>query len=181
MPDQNRIYWLHSKGYCTRCKAKDAYTMVGHWLCAECSAKKQKKRKETDIANDRNGKARELRRKRREAGVCTICGGELSSDDGVRCSKCSKKWRGYSLRYNDRHQGESDINLPRGGNGICYQCNKLPAIPGKKLCEACYERSAAHARSLSGKGAGTWRKEVNAFWISKGASANSEKSSPRNG
>ena len=123
MPDLDRPYWLHSMGYCTRCKTKDAYTMTGHWLCAECSKLKAERRRKANQLNDKNGKARELRKQRREAGVCTMCGGELFPDDGARCSQCSAKQHGYQQRYKDRHRGESDINIPRGSNVICYQCN----------------------------------------------------------
>jgi hypothetical protein len=30
-----------------------------------------------------------------------------------------------------------DVNWPRGANGYCWQCNKAPAIEGKRLCADC--------------------------------------------
>lgn len=39
---RERRQWLHAHHLCADCKKEDAYTMVGHWYCAECAEKKRK-------------------------------------------------------------------------------------------------------------------------------------------
>lgn len=158
-----RQSWLHSLGLCVKCKTRDAYTMAGHWLCAECSAAKNARTRQRRRETDRNGKERATRAARRQFGLCTSCGAALAPGGGTLCKRCAGKRKTYRLRYEAKHRPA--YNWPRGDNGICYQCNKEPVLPGKRTCRRCYERTAAQARQLNGGGK-TWRREVDGFWKS---------------
>ena len=70
----------------------------------------------------------------------------------TRCADCVEKdteqrrrKRGYQKRVERLPKERPEDNRPRGGNGICWQCNKLPALEGKRLCPFCYEKNVAVA------------------------------------
>lgn len=122
-------------GLCTRCGREDAYTMAGRSMCAECAenARERKARQYADddrrqrmYAQHRNGK-----QKRRDAGICPECGRPATPEYST-CEYCRAKHRNYMRRYRN--------TAPRGENGLCWQCNKNEAIPGKRVCQTCYER-----------------------------------------
>ncbi len=153
--------WLHSKGLCVDCKQRDAFTMNGRWRCAECGEKYNQRtselrkggrgKKEQEAANRRNAE-------RREAGLCVQCGKPAVSGK-TRCLRCLEQNRRSAARKFRRQYPET--NFPRGDNGICYLCNKQPALEGKKLCQSCYDLRAAQALKLPRDRNGHFWKKLN--------------------
>lgn len=132
---QTRQYLKHQHK-CRECRGIDAYTMNGRTHCAECAekiAERARKAREKDpkkYAEMQKG----IRDKRREEGKCTRCGRELPYQYSFKtCPLC----RIYGRNRLRNIRADTDKNV-RGYNGICYQCNKEPAIEGKKLCRSCY-------------------------------------------
>lgn len=145
-------------GLCTRCGREDAYTMAGRSLCSDCAeqeAARKRKRREKDPEAKRLSDKR-LREKRRKEGLCLWCGKPIAHGNYL-CERCK---RNDKVRRHERRIA-AGINWPRGDNGICWQCNMEPVIPGKKLCPACYEKaldSIQHCREAARDG------RKNHFW-----------------
>lgn len=150
MPEQFTITtkeWYHMKkaaGVCTKCRREDAYTMAGRSLCAECA--QYGREIMAKMWRDPSGAAKERHRQRdahrrderRMAGLCTLCGKEVETPY-TRCPNCRAKIRARK----ERKRREAGI-MPRGENGRCYLCNKAPALPGRRLCQACHDIAAAN-------------------------------------
>ena len=89
------------------------------------------------------------------AHCCTNCGRQdaLTLNGRSLCSVCLEKGLQYRIkrfgvtplailrdeREKRRAEKRAKVNYPRGGNGICWQCNKKPVKEGYKLCPECYE------------------------------------------
>lgn len=77
--------------------------------------------------------------------MCRECGGQdaYTLIGRTRCAECvtreterCRERRGYQPAGEKKEKPW--INRPRGGNGICWQCNKEPVMDGKRLCSECY-------------------------------------------
>jgi hypothetical protein len=60
------------------------------------------------------------------------------------CAACKVKHKLRKAKHQINHGW-----LPRGANGKCYQCNRAPAIEGKKLCQECYDKKIITLRKNS--------------------------------
>lgn len=134
---------LKKNGICRECKKQDAYTIGGRTLCYECSEKqrlyKQEKRKLPEYRERMLYSSRKRRARLIDEHKCPQCGNSLANNYKYKwCTKCLAKARVSRKSARERKTGgESSL---RGQNGICWQCNKLPVIFGKKLCNECYKQ-----------------------------------------
>ena len=122
----------------------DSRTISGKCHCLQC-AKKRSARQREQWDYGREKALRDARKARwKAAGLCSNCGGEREDETKAMCATCRLK---YQLRTAKRKikQGK----LPRGANGMCFQCMRAPAIEGKKLCRACYEKKIETLRKNS--------------------------------
>lgn len=92
---------------------------------------------------------KELREWRIAHHLCRECGKRdaFTMNGRTRCADCverdtarRREKRGYRPAWERVAKPKPFVNFPRGDNGICWQCNKLPAIDGKRLCPSCYEK-----------------------------------------
>lgn len=141
---------------CTQCGSKDAFTMNGRSMCAECIEKRREymsdyraKNREKMREYDRNLTAR-----RKASGICVKCGRDMNGDkDHVSCEYCRAK--------DAARQREKRATI-RWLDGVCYHCASEPVIPGKRLCQSCYEKacvSVANARECINKADHPWQKD----------------------
>lgn len=152
-------------GICRRCHSREAEP--NRVLCFECSEadrlayqrqdpEKKKAKQDRDTAMKRI-----IRAKRLESGLCPKCGKRPSLKDGL-CLQC----RGYLARYREKQRQKKGI-VPRSelrGNGLCYICGgKRPAMPGKCVCEACYE-DRLKAMEKCHEGHKRWLEEGDVWW-----------------
>lgn len=149
---------------CTQCGKEDAYTMMGRSRCADCAevARKSCEKARQDPVKYRKILDCNLNKKyrRKEAGLCPRCG-KPTNNGRVHCEECLKKER---MRYKRNKE-----YVERGEYGKCYICNKREAIPGKRLCEECYERNLKQFESVRQKGQETMRKSIEGYWKLKKA------------
>lgn len=121
---------------CRECHRRDAFTLNGMAMCAECTEKgrlrKQEYLQKPENRDRTNAAQRKKRAERAENGCCTNCGTLLHDGNYKLCPKCRAKCRKYKNRAT-RKRGIS----PRT-EGICWQCNKAPVMAERGLCEACY-------------------------------------------
>ena len=124
---------------CTKCGKQDAYTIYGKALCFECEKKARERQIKWYQANrDRQHDYRKRKREERKAaGLCPKCGKRRLEKGEKQCAYCRSRNRVYSERY----QRKNGVNYPRGDNGFCYRCNKVPAMEGRRLCEKCYGKT----------------------------------------
>ena len=129
---------------CVACGRMDRRTVAGGGLCLRCATKKADRRRETrDFQREKE--LRDARRGRfREAGLCTECGGKKEDPEMALCATCRLKAR---LGTTKRKIGRGWT--PRGSNGRCYQCNRAPALDGRRLCRECYEKKLVTLRRNS--------------------------------
>lgn len=141
--DENYKYYKQN-GICPQCGVREH--APGRVRCEICLAKnaesKQRKRELEDIEqrNSRLSKMNtyqnKMRVKRKSEGKCVWCGRSLSVYSTCFCPDCRVK----NQKNNERRKN----GIPRSERpmyGICYKCGKNPVIPGKRLCEVCYEQS----------------------------------------
>lgn len=133
----NKVYYK-SRQRCVLCGQQDAYTMNNRSLCAECAEKRR-----VLTANYRNEHPEQIKayraeyeKSRRAAGLCHACG-KPTENGRSRCPRCREK---ENRRRREKVREDGLVNLPRGENGICWTCNKRPALRGKRLCRECMER-----------------------------------------
>lgn len=156
--EQNAIYaretkaFFHSLHRCSECGTKDAYTMNGRWLCADCAEKyreynrKYYERNAETVAN----RSKALRNYRREHHLCTRCGKPLADDYPYNtCEVC----RANDNRKRCKRRREKGI-IPRSQwreLGLCMRCGAPNRMKGLlawehkeiELCEKCYWDSVA--------------------------------------
>lgn len=131
---------------CVDCRRKDARTVKGMSRCLQCSKKRANRSRELwDYEHKKE--LREARQARwKAAGLCSNCGHEKEEPDKSMCIDCRlrAKLRKEKFKINSGW-------LPRGANGKCYQCNRAPAIEGKRLCQECYDKKIATLRANAEK------------------------------
>lgn len=133
-----------SRGLCAKCGKRDAYTISGRTLCAECC----EKRKNRKIGEEERQHRKDYLRNRREVFAaqhkCTGCGAQLKENDThKRCATCRAYLRKKSAELRDKN-GVLRREL-YGEMDVCMKCGK-PRTPGlktkrgepSKLCAACY-------------------------------------------
>lgn len=76
--------------------------------------------------------------KRREAGLCTVCGEKAEGKS--KCEKCLGK---------DRERQKKRWNSTE--DGACRQCRKASATSGTKFCEGCREKQTRWRKKHSAK------------------------------
>lgn len=131
---------------CIDCGRKDARTINGKCQCLQC-AKKRADRSRELWDYDHEKELREARQARwKAAGLCSNCGHPKEEPDKALCINC----RVRAKMRKERHKINNGW-LPRGANGKCYQCNRAPAIEGKKLCRECYNKKIATLRANAAK------------------------------
>ncbi len=126
---------------CTRCHKQDAYTLGGRSLCAECAKKQRERGKKFRAIHRDDVRARNRKNylRAKAENRCPTCGRKKDwLDEEVSCYRCRIK----DGRRKREKLLSAGVNYPRGENGICWQCNKEPAIRGKKLCQKCYDMAS---------------------------------------
>lgn len=133
----NKAY-CKSRQRCTLCGQQDAYTLNNRSLCAECAEKRRVLAANYRKANPERIKAYRVKynKSRRAAGLCHTCG-KATGNGRSRCPRCQSK---ENRRRREKMREDGLANLPRGENGICWTCNKRPALREKRLCGECMER-----------------------------------------
>ena len=119
---------------CVKCGRMDARTLDGKTHCLHCSKLLAAMARQTyDPEHEKV-----LRDTRRAnwiaAGLCSTCGRPKEEPERAMCIDCRVKARMRKAKLKIKRG-----IMPRGVNGICYQCKKAPAIEGKKLCQTCYD------------------------------------------
>ena len=131
---------------CTECGRQDKRTIAGKSTCLFCATRRNKRQKE----NWDSEHQRELRRARKErwiaAGLCSQCGHPKEEPDKKMCCSCRVR-----AKLNEAKRRIKNGKLPRGANGMCWQCNRRPAIEGKKLCRECYEPKVENLRAIAAR------------------------------
>lgn len=142
-------YFMRKKHHrCTACGERDAYTMNGRALCAECCEKvnEYSKKRNAEPSNKETAriKRKQIYENRKSKGVCTRCGKRNAEARKTKCSYCLNKDK---LSHRVPNALSRDIAKDIG---VCYLCLKKPAMEGRCFCQDCYEKavkSIAYART----------------------------------
>ncbi|MBP5717860.1 MAG: hypothetical protein J6X53_02620, partial [Abditibacteriota bacterium] len=123
----NKAYYK-SRQRCVLCGGQDAYTLNDRSLCADCAEKRRIITKNYRDAHPEQIKAyrAEYDKTRRAAGLCHTCG-KPTKNGRSRCPGCQSK---ENRRRREKLREDGVVNLPRGENGVCWTCNKRPALHG---------------------------------------------------
>lgn len=156
-------------GVCVHCGEEDAYTMNGRSLCSECAEKwatwnRERKKKSQDARERAKQSQKKIYNTRREQGLCPYCGGKPAIGY-ITCDKCRAKSRKRANKCNERKYGIR----PRGEYGMCWTCNKNEALPGMRLCQTCYDKSA---KALDIANKTRIEKGIYPWWSDKGRKQN---------
>lgn len=134
--NQELYAWYKKMRICPQCGTNKA--APNRVRCEECLAKNaesaDKHRKIKPIAS-RKAYIKNLRKQRKENGLCIWCGKPICSTSTVFCIDCKIK----NQRRNDKRKSGMERS-ERYEYGLCYICGN-PAVDGKSLCEECYKRS----------------------------------------
>ena len=129
-----------AKQICVKCGRKDKYTVSGKNHCLYCSTKINTRSRELR-ATVKGDKLREQGKNRRaawkEQGLCSCCGGKREDLKYKMCIDCRMR---YKLARHKRERENGTAKKPRGADGRCWQCNRAPAMKGKRLCAECYTK-----------------------------------------
>lgn len=153
--EKERYAWLKAHHVCVCCAQEAAYkTGV---LCRACRARqnasnaeyKRRHPKTQEEIRKQNGKILDLRQQRKDSRCCPMCGRPVG-DGHVHCAHCRARMRQYY--QNHRKQKHDRISREIGMElGLCCWCLREQALPGRKLCAACYDKavkSIEHARQF---------------------------------
>lgn len=141
--DENYKYYKEH-GICPQCGVREH--APGRVRCEICLAQNaESKQRQRDAENEEQRserlsamkiRHRKMRGRRKDSGKCIWCGNPLSEYSTCFCLDCRIK----NQKKNERRKSD----IPRSERplyGICYKCGKNPVMPGRKLCETCYEQS----------------------------------------
>lgn len=96
-----------------------------------------KNRSEKAKENARRYQA-ELRQKAREKGLCIVCRKNIA-DHGVTCERCyQRNSASQRIRYEEKRRSKEYTDE-------CRKCHEK-RIPGKKLCQRCYDKAMANLK-----------------------------------
>lgn len=124
----NILYYL-SRGKCPRCGGKNRVE-PGRNLCVECRLGNNAQRVNT-------------RTRRREAGLCTVCGKPRDDEKYLTCSACREKIRKRKGKKKAAYQKSWYSRMREEGR--CVSCGKW-AEPGRARCRACQKKSTDAAK-----------------------------------
>ena len=141
--DENYKYYKEHE-ICPQCGVREhAPGRVRCEICLAQNAESSRRHRDKESKEQRNERLaavkihhRKMRSKRKDSGKCIWCGKPLSAYSTCFCPDCRIK----NQKNNERRKS----GIPRSERhlyGICYKCGKNPVIPGRKLCEICYEQS----------------------------------------
>lgn len=141
--DKNYKYYK-DHGICPQCGVREhAPGRVRCEICLAQNAESKHRQYEQETQEQRasrlssvNTYRKKMRSNRKNSGKCIWCGKPLSTYSSCFCPDCRVK----NQKNNERNKSD----IPRSERtlyGICYRCGKNPVIPGRKLCETCYEQS----------------------------------------
>lgn len=145
-------------GICPQCGTNKA---APHRVrCEECLSKNAESAKKCEENSPKNTGHKEyiknLRKQRKENGLCIWCGKLICSSSTVFCIDCKIK----NQRRNDRRKRGVDRS-ERHEYGLCYFCGKK-AVQGRKTCEDCYNRCVDNLpESKGGKNYENWKRQNN--------------------
>jgi predicted transcriptional regulator len=77
---------------------------------------------------------KKLRKKRRESGLCTTCGGP--TENFIRCAECRADTQTRLKKMRDKRRDE----------GICVSCGKQTPEEGRNNCKVCLEKLREYRR-----------------------------------
>ena len=150
--DKNYKYYK-DHGICPQCGVREhAPGRVRCEICLAKNAESKRRQYEQETQEQRasrlssvNTYCKKMRSNRKNSEKCIWCGNPLSAYSTCFCPDCRIK----NQKNNERRKSD----IPRSERplyGICYKCGKNPVIPGRKLCETCYEQSLS-ALSVANK------------------------------
>lgn len=146
MTKSQELYeWYKERGICVQCGTNTA--APGRARCEEClvknaeSSKKQRERRDSSVRKESHREhIRQLRRERKEKGLCIFCGKPICSKSTVFCIDCYIK----NQRNNDkRKSGISRSERP--DYGLCYRCGSS-VNQGERLCDKCKKQSVENLK-----------------------------------
>lgn len=157
-----RYEYFKMQQRCVDCGKRDAYTLNGRAVCANCYDKNKAWYHRNRESVNRTTNERYHRKKAEYAasGLCSRCGQRPAEEGYKMCRKCQE----YShMRYmaSRRHKGTL---LNTGG---CTRCHKAEPIEGKRLCAECYAfvcESLKKARAALSNKNHQWRD----YWNGRG-------------
>lgn len=162
--------WYKSKRICPRCRVNDAFE--NHVFCPEClekismgNAKYSHKREEYQ---KNQNKARRIQyAKRKQAGMCTVCG-KNTAQHSVYCNECYLKRmkNRRNTEYQKRDGRKSgDAFRQRMRAGLCMYCGEKQ-VPGYKFCKSCLEKKQEVGRKIGKQNSENsfMREEVDRQW-----------------
>lgn len=136
-------------GLCVRCRSEIAEP--GKATCFECAEKmREQKRKiragmteeQKKILREKAAESnRKLYKKRKDAGICVICGRHKATPGMVKCIDCR-------LKTNRRRRKEIQ-RIERLEYGLCYVCGKPVCEASGKLCQEHYNMFHEQAKQLN--------------------------------
>jgi len=155
---ESYIFWK-SLQRCVRCHKQDAYTLAGRARCAECV---EINRAEKAAFREKNherllGGNKDWYYRMKAEHRCVLCARPLDDDRHTTCAGCRAKRR----RKHAEKRGGQGANYPRGDNGICWLCNKRPAVRDGGQCEICAaisKKNLEKANAVRDKENHPWRK-----------------------
>ena len=144
-------YFWRKLSRCVKCHAKDAFTMNGRCMCAECADKanayyREYWREHPELSEKRRLRRKERRERLKTEGLCVACGKRKAVPGKTNCSVCAAKQNRKNRKaYAKCHPAKPE----RGADGMCTTCRKFPALEGYKLCAECYRKIVERSRSIS--------------------------------
>lgn len=112
---------------------------------------------------------------RKHAGICVDCGQEdaYTMAGRARCAECAERCRANQERYlkclectlRQRKANAKNRGRHPRLDGMCWQCNKMEPIPGKKPCQNCYPGAL---KKLEKANRVRIEKEIYPYWSDKG-------------
>lgn len=154
---------LKAHHYCVSCRKQDAFTLAGRAHCAECNERANENRRRmlrnADAMEHRLNKSLQWRKKMISERRCIICARKLPFGwEKRRCPNCNAA---MNQRAMDKRRAAGRLSKEDAkAQGLCCLCCKKPALPGKQMCQSCYDgacRNVAKARQARGKDH-PWRK-----------------------
>lgn len=129
---RSRYAYLKAVNRCIRCLERDAYTMNGRALCADCAEWNNNRVKKYQTVNREKLRERnaERYRTRKELGLCPQCG--RSKDHNGKSPFC-KRCKAMRRNTDRRNYGSPYLR--------CKWCDNMPE-PGKAYCRECLDKLA---------------------------------------
>ena len=135
--NQNEYRKLLKKAHlCRECKKQDAFTLAGHYVCAECRKRNTELRAKIRKNNPQHEKdvAKKRYYERKAKGICANCGKRKVEKGKSWCKVCTTKTN--KKRDLENHAKRCEVEY----KGLCTMCKSNPRIEGKRVCKNCYEK-----------------------------------------